>query len=79
MRSLPKQTNIIGVVITKLNALYEDDGRVSFSLTDEDIASEQQQQVTIDMLRELPVFAQKGLSLISVVRVAARKNFTTYI
>lgn len=67
MRSLPKQTNIIGVVITKLNVPYEDDGRVSFSLTDEDISSEQQQQVTIDMLRELPVFAQKGLSLIGVV------------
>ncbi|MFV9931484.1 MAG: phosphate acetyltransferase [Francisella endosymbiont of Hyalomma asiaticum] len=67
IRSLPKQTNIIGVVITKLNAPYEDDGRVSFSLTDEDISSEQQQQVTIDMLRELPVFAQKGLSLIGVV------------
>ncbi|ALB02117.1 phosphate acetyltransferase [Francisella persica ATCC VR-331] len=67
MCSLPKQTNIIGAIITKLNKPYEDDGRISFSLTDEDISSEQQHQVTIDMLRELPVFAQKGLSLIGVV------------
>lgn len=74
MRSLPKQTNIIGAVITKLNAPYEDDGRVSFSLTDEDISSEQQQQVTIDMLRELPVFAQKGLSLIGVVEWRQEKT-----
>ena len=74
MRSLPKQTNIIGAVITKLNAPYEDNGRVSFSLTDEDISSEQQQQVTIDILRELPVFAQKGLSLIGVVEWQQEKT-----
>ncbi|MDE4961546.1 phosphate acetyltransferase, partial [Francisella tularensis subsp. holarctica] len=64
---LPKQINIIGTIITKLNAPYDDDGRLSFSLTDEDISSEQQQQVTLNMLRELPVFAQKGLNLIGVV------------
>ncbi|MDE4976245.1 phosphate acetyltransferase, partial [Francisella tularensis subsp. holarctica] len=46
LRSLPKQINIIGTIITKLNAPYDEDGRVSFSLTDEDISSEQQQQVT---------------------------------
>ncbi|MDE4949168.1 phosphate acetyltransferase, partial [Francisella tularensis subsp. holarctica] len=39
----------------------------SFSLTDEDISSEQHQQVTVNMLRELPVFAHTGLNLIGVV------------
>ncbi|OIN83790.1 phosphate acetyltransferase [Francisella sp. TX07-6608] len=74
MRSLPKQINIIGAIITKLNAPYDDDGRVSFSLTDEDISSEQQQQVTVNMLRELPVFAQKGLNLIGVVEWQQEKT-----
>ncbi|MDE4984463.1 phosphate acetyltransferase, partial [Francisella tularensis subsp. holarctica] len=50
MRSLPKQINIICTIITKLNAPYDDDGIVSFSLTDEEISSEQHQQVTVNML-----------------------------
>ncbi|APC90832.1 MULTISPECIES: phosphate acetyltransferase [Francisella] len=74
MRSLPKQINIIGAVITKLNAPYDDDGRVSFSLTEEVISLEQQQQVTIDMLRQLPVFAQKGLNLLGVVEWQQEKT-----
>ncbi|MDE4955226.1 phosphate acetyltransferase, partial [Francisella tularensis subsp. holarctica] len=43
-------------------------------LTDEDISSEQQQQVTVNMLRELAVFAQKGLNLIGVVEWQQEKT-----
>ncbi|MDE5004878.1 phosphate acetyltransferase, partial [Francisella tularensis subsp. holarctica] len=44
------------------------------SLTDYDISSEQQQQVTVNMLRELPVFAQKCLNLIGVVEWQQEKT-----
>ncbi|MBK2257046.1 phosphate acetyltransferase [Francisella philomiragia] len=67
MRSLPKQINIMGAVITKLNAPYDDDGRVSFSLTEEDITYDKQQHVGIAELKELSVFKHKGLVLLGVV------------
>ncbi|MDE5016820.1 phosphate acetyltransferase, partial [Francisella tularensis subsp. holarctica] len=63
-----------GTIITKLNAPYDYDGRVSFRLTDEYISSEQQQQVPVNMLRELPVFAQKGLNQKGVVEWQQEKT-----
>lgn len=67
MRSLPKQISIIGAIITKLNAPYDEDGRVSFSLTDELVNIEAQQQITCDDLRELSVFKQRGVNLLGAI------------
>lgn len=67
VRNLPKQVHIMGVVITKLNAPYDEDGRVSFSLTDETVTPNSQGHVTIEMLKELPIFEKKGLSLLGAI------------
>ncbi|GAB4221905.1 MAG: phosphate acetyltransferase [Francisella sp.] len=74
VRSLPKQINIIGAVITKLNAPYDEDGKISFSLIDEDVFSETQQQVTLDMLNDLPVFAQKKISFLGGIEWQKEKT-----
>jgi phosphate acetyltransferase len=75
VRGIPKKINIIGAIITKLNAPYDSDGKVSFSLTDESSTTQEQKYVTRDQLEQLPVFAQKGLSLIGVVDWNKERTF----
>lgn len=75
VKGIPKKIKIIGVVITKLNAPYDSDGKVSFSLTDETTATQEQGHVTKEQLEQLPVFAQKGLSLIGVVDWNKERTF----
>ncbi|AIT09702.1 phosphate acetyltransferase [Candidatus Francisella endociliophora] len=73
-RSLPKQVNIIGAIITKLNAPYDEDGRVSFSLTDEKVIPEAQEHVSVQMLQQMPVFNKKGLSLLGAIEWSKEKT-----
>jgi phosphate acetyltransferase len=67
MRSIPKNSNILGAIITKFNAPYDDDGRVSFSLTDEEHSLKKQELVTLKKLKQLAVFSKKNLSLLGVI------------
>lgn len=64
VRSLPKKINILGVIITKLNAPYNE-GKIGFSLTEEKIESVT--NINIDMLKQLPIFKEKGLSLLGAI------------
>ncbi|WP_150467202.1 phosphate acetyltransferase [Francisella sp. SYW-9] len=75
VKGIPKKINIIGAIITKLNAPYDSDGKVSFSLTDESAANYEQKHVTRGQLEQLPVFVQKGLSLIGVVDWNKERTF----
>ncbi|MED7788630.1 phosphate acetyltransferase [Francisella sp. 19X1-34] len=75
VKGVPKKIKIIGAVITKLNAPYDSDGKVSFSLTDESTDTREHGNVTRDQLEQLPVFAQKGLNLIGVVDWNKERTF----
>ncbi|QIW09256.1 phosphate acetyltransferase [Francisella sp. LA112445] len=75
VKGIPKKIKIIGAVITKLNAPYDSDGKVSFSLTDENTSTQEHGHITRDQLEQLPVFAQKGLNLIGVVDWNKERTF----
>ncbi|MED7819549.1 MULTISPECIES: phosphate acetyltransferase [unclassified Francisella] len=75
IRTIPKKIKIIGAIITKLNAPYDDDGKVSFSLTDESTLTQEQGHVTREQLEKLPVFAKKGLSLVGVTDWEKERTF----
>ena len=74
-RSLPKKTDVLGAIITKVNATYDEDGRLSFSLTDEDVETEHQNNISISDLENLKVFNHKGFELLGAVEW---KNEKTY-
>ncbi|BCD92162.1 phosphate acetyltransferase [Francisella halioticida] len=64
IRNLPKKLNILGAIVTKLNAPY-DEGRAGFSLTEEE--SETNKPINIEMLKQLPIFKEKDLSLLGAI------------
>ncbi|AXA34540.1 phosphate acetyltransferase [Francisella adeliensis] len=74
-RSLPKKADILGAIITKINATYNEDGYLNFSLTDEDIDLDHQKNIAVSDLKNLEVFKHKGFELLGAVEW---KNEKTY-
>ena len=66
VRSLSKNIDIIGAVITKVNAPYDEDGQISFSLTDEKVTSAVE-KITHKDIQSLAIFADKKIKLLGVI------------
>lgn len=66
VRSLSKNVEIIGAVITKVNAPYDEDGKVSFSLTDE-VITKHTNKVTKTDIQDLPIFTTKKIKLLGAI------------
>jgi len=56
-RTLSKKTDILGAIITKVNAPYDEDGNIRFSLTDEEVIVEESSKITYESLKTLPIFS----------------------
>jgi phosphate acetyltransferase len=74
-RSLPKKTDVLGAIITKVNATYDEDGHLSFSLTDEEVDTEHQKNISISDLENLKVFKHKGFELLGAVEWTNEKTY----
>lgn len=74
-RSLPKKADILGAIITKVNATYDEDGHLSFSLTDEDVDLEFQKNIAVGDLENLKIFKHKGFELLGAIEWASEKTY----
>ncbi len=74
-RSLPKKTDFLGAIITKVNAPYDEDGHLSFSLTDEEGVTEHHNNITISDLENLKVFKNKGFEILGAIEWANEKTY----
>ena len=74
-RSLPKKADVLGAIITKVNATYDEDGHLSFSLTDEEFDTEYQNNISISDLENLEVFKHNGFELLGAIEWANEKTY----
>ncbi|QIV95149.1 phosphate acetyltransferase [Allofrancisella frigidaquae] len=74
-RNLPQRIKTLGVIITKLNAPYDDDGHMSFSLAEEDASTIRRNNVSFEEIRELPILRENKLSLLGVIEWDKEKTY----
>ena len=66
-RTLPKKTDVLGAIITKINAPYDEDGHISFSLTDEEIDIAEEKNISYTDIKKLPVFSEGRIDLLGCI------------
>ncbi|AJC48345.1 phosphate acetyltransferase [Allofrancisella guangzhouensis] len=78
-RNLPQRIKTLGAIITKLNAPYDDDGHMSFSLAEEDASTIRRNNVSFEEIRELSVLRENELPLLGVIEWDKEKTYPRVI
>ncbi len=74
-RTLPKKTDVLGAIITKVNAPYDENGHIRFSLTDEELEIVEEKNISHADIKKLSVFSEGKIELLGCIDWYKEKSY----